>query len=338
MVPVAMRLPQMNAWLDERLEGSAWRSVDRAVGAATNIALGICVGWFIAALAAIAPGESQSLNAVRGSAMLGALVESVPPQGTLGALLLRSGLAPGVNGPLVLAREPDPSTTRLPAVRAAAASVVQVRGTACDFVVSGTGWVAGNGIVVTNAHVVAGTQRSWIAGGPEYDGAAATVTAFDPVNDIAVLVLEAGSAQLPPPLTLNARVAHDEPVAVIGFPLGHPKEVVPGRIDRVATYDVEPLGGGARRPARVLALRAAVQPGNSGGPVLAQDGSVLGMIVSQAIGQRVDAAYGVASSDLLTTIAAGSRRVPADTGPCLDASDLQQDIAARVPSGTTPIR
>ncbi len=97
---------------------------------------------------------------------------------------------------------------------------------------------------------------------------------------------------------------------------------MPARIDRVAEFDVEPLAGGAPVAANILAFRADVQPGNSGGPVVAEDGSVLGLVVAKALGQRTEAAYGVPSSDLLRVVAQGAARIPASTGRCLDEEEL----------------
>ncbi|MCW2921709.1 MAG: hypothetical protein JWL76_1583 [Thermoleophilia bacterium] len=323
LVPLALRLEALTDWLDELLESDALQVADKVGGAVANTLIAATLGWFVAALASIAPGDSPTLSAMRSSAVFGALVEAVPPQGALGVVVLRSGLVPALNGPLVLAEDPDPASATKPAVLAARRSVLQVRSTACDKIVTGTGWVAGPGIVVTNAHVVAGTRRSFLSGGPQYTGAAATVTAFDPVNDIAVLALDPGQrAQLPPVLRIVERVQHGEPAAVIGYPLGGSQTAEPARIDRVAPYDVEPLTGGATSVANILAFRAKVQPGNSGGPVVAEDGSVLGLVVAQALGQRTQAAYGVASADLLKAIAAGSSRVPIATGRCLEEAEL----------------
>jgi hypothetical protein len=294
-----------------------WLALNRAAGATLNVVLAACLAWFVAALVLIVPSDSPALTAVRTSAILGSLVEARPPEGRVGVVVLRSGLVPGVNGPLVLAEPVSLAAAKAPSVLAARASVLQVRSTACDKELAGTGWVAGPGVILTNAHVVAGSRRSFLAGGPGYDGAPATVTAFDPVDDIAALVLDDPGVPLPPVLPLVARVQHGESGAVIGFPQGGEQQVIPARIDRVASYDVEPLGGGAPVAAPVLALRAAVEPGDSGGPILSLDGSVLGMVVAKGIGQRVDAAYGVASSDLLRAVADGARRVPVSAGACL---------------------
>ncbi len=323
LVPFALRLEVITDWLDEVLASDVLRIADKVGGAVVNTFIAATIGWFVAALATIAPGSSPTLSAMRSSAVFGALVEAVPPQGALGVVVLRSGLVPALNGPLVLAEDPDPASATAPAVLAARHSVLQVRSTACDRIVTGTGWVAGQGIVVTNAHVVAGSRKSFLSGGPQYTGAGATVTAFDPINDIAVLVLDAGqNAQLPPILPIVQRVEHGEPAAVIGFPLGGRQTAEPARIDRVAQFDVEPLTGGPTSVANILAFRAKVQPGNSGGPVVAEDGSVLGLVVAQALGQRTEAAYGVPSVDLLKVIAQGAARMPVSTGRCLAEEEL----------------
>ncbi len=323
LVPVALRIDEIGGWLDQLLDGDALRLADKVGGMVANTLVAAALGWFVAALASIAPGDSAALSAMRSSAVFGTLVEAVPPQGALGVVVLRSGLVPALNGPLVLAEAPDPASASKPAVLAARLSVLQVRSTACNRIVTGTGWVAGNGLVVTNAHVVSGAKRSFLSGGPQYNGAAATVTAIDPVNDIAVLALDPGQlARLPPALRIVQRVQHGEPAAVIGFPKGGRQTAVPARIDRVAPFDVEPLGGGSPVSANILAFRADVQPGNSGGPVVAEDGTVLGLVVAKALGQRTEAAYGVPSSDLLKVIAQGASRVVASTGRCLEEADL----------------
>lgn len=338
LLPFALRMDAITAAVEATSGRERWAVADRAGGAVLNVFVASCAAWFIGALAAIVPSESGTLSALRSSAVLGSLVEAVPPQGGLGVLVLRSGLVPGINGPLVLAEEPDPRTAQLPAVLAARSRVVQVRSTACGRLVTGTGWVAGPGLVVTNAHVVAGSTRSYLAGGPRYDGALATVTSFDPVNDIAVLVLEPGPAVLPEPLRIIARVRHGEPAAVIGFPRGLEQHVVPARIDRVAEFPVEPLGGGTSVNAPILAFRADVQPGNSGGPIVAEDGSVLGLVVAKGLGQRVDAAYGVPSANLLPAITEGAQRVRASTAACLTDQDLTAEAPEPVESlpGTEP--
>ncbi|MCW2973042.1 MAG: MarP family serine protease [Thermoleophilia bacterium] len=314
IVPIALRATRIHEsvrhHLPERLA-----LPDRVVGVAVNLGLALVFAWYIAAIASVVPGETKGLQAVRAAALMNAMVERVPPQGTLGALVLRSGFLPAINGPIVIAEEPLDAFARAPAVVAARASVVQVRGIACDQLVTGTGWVVGPGLLMTNAHVVAGEAQTAIAGGPSLQGAYATVTAFDPVNDLAILSID---RQLPPALALAPIAPHGTPAAVIGFPFGKEQRVIPARIDRVADFEAEPITGGPSRPARVLAFRGDVEPGNSGGPVVDLQGRVLGIVVAKGLGQRVDAGYGVSASDLGPIIAEGSNRRAVSTGDCID--------------------
>jgi S1-C subfamily serine protease len=267
----------------------------------------------------VAPADSPILASVRSSGILGLLTQGVPPNGTLGSIVLRAGVVPSLNGPIVLADEPLPEYATTPGVLAAQPSVLQVAGEACGSIITGTGWVAGPGLIVTNAHVVAGQRETTLSGGPGYEGFRATVTAFDPVNDVAVLTAD-GQA-LPPAIPLNRAWKHGQPAAVIGFPRGGIRRVMPARIDRVARWPTEPLGGGKQVDAPILAFRAEVQHGNSGGPVLAEDGTALGLVVAKGLGQRIEAAYGVASADLQPILVQGAHRQPVSTGPCLTPED-----------------
>ncbi|MCW2962070.1 MAG: Colicin production protein [Thermoleophilia bacterium] len=314
LVPVALRLDHVTASVDALVGDGRARTGDRAAGALLNVALGLVLAWFVGAVASIVPATSPGLTAVRTSSTMGVLVESVPPTGTLGAIVLRSGLIPSLNGPLVLADPPDPSITGLTAVAVARGSVVQVRGRACARMVTGTAWVAAPGLLLTNAHVVAGMRQVFLASGPTYTGRAATVTWFDAHNDVAVLALD--GAQLPPAIPISTRVLHGEPAAAIGFPRGGEQQTTPARIDRAASWETVPVGGGPERMTRVLAFRADLQSGNSGGPVVAADGTALGMVVAKGLNQRIAAAYGVPGAELLAAIAEGARRVPVSTGPC----------------------
>lgn len=314
IVPLALRGDRVTALIEAHVPPRL-RLLDRSIGVCINLVLAIVFAWYIAAIASVVPGDSKGLESVRSAAIMNALVERVPPQGTLGSLVLRSGFLPAINGPLVIAEAPDQTFASAPAVLAARASVVQVRGVACNQLVTGTAWVVGSGLLLTNAHVVAGETQTAIAGGPSLQGALATVTAFDPVHDVAVLAID---RQLPPALPLAPVAPHGTPAAVIGFPFGNDQRIIPARIDRVAEFDTEPLTGGPEQPTRVLAFRGDVEPGNSGGPVLDLQGRVLGIVVAKGLGQRVDAGYGVSASDLGSIINEGARRRAVSTGACID--------------------
>ena len=68
---------------------------------------------------------------------------------------------------------------------------MKVTGRACDEIQEGSGWVAAPGLVVTNAHVVAGEQRDARCRTEPGARCRRRVVAFDPVRDVAVLAVPA---------------------------------------------------------------------------------------------------------------------------------------------------
>ena len=91
-------------------------------------------------------------------------------------------------------------------MRLAARGVVKIQGTACGLGVEGSGWVARDGIVVTNAHVVAGQQDTTVQLGGAGPGLPAKALVFDPHDDIAILRVE-GLAGRVLPIAARARAA-----------------------------------------------------------------------------------------------------------------------------------
>src|SRR6187200_2978211 len=124
----------------------------------------------------------------------------MPPSGPLLNALARFDPFPRINGPEVKVAPPRQGITADPDVNAAQASVVKILGTACGLGVEGSGWVAGPGLVVTNAHVVAGQEDTRVLLRGRQPGLDARTVAFDPRNDLAVLRVPGLDA---PALTLS---------------------------------------------------------------------------------------------------------------------------------------
>ena len=146
--------------------------------------------------------------------------------------------------------------------------------------VSGSGWVVRPGIVVTNAHVVAGSEalRAQLPGSDKV--VPATTIWFDPVHDIAI-VRAAGLRRLPA-LELAEQAQAGTQAAILGYPGGGPYDVQFARLGGTAMI---PAGSaligeesGKRQSIPSTALLGKSRPGNSGGPVVDGDGRVLGMI------------------------------------------------------------
>lgn len=300
-----------------------WRPVvfvDRLLGAALNVLAFAIVMWIIASAVAALP-ESGVSRALRQSQALVALDRLVPDQARDVFANLRDAVAttavPRVfaglgelTGPDVPA--PDPSSTATDAIGAAARSVVKVTGSApaCDTGLTGSGFVIGRALVLTNAHVVAGVENP-VVEGP--DGAlAATVVAFDPRLDAALLRVPGLEA---PALSWSERAPRsgDDAVAA-GYPNGGEYESVPVRVRTVLDARGESIYGKAGVEREVIAFRGTVVPGNSGGPLLSPSGAVLGMVFGAGI---ADDATGYAiTADELRAIASERGREPVGTGSC----------------------
>jgi S1-C subfamily serine protease len=186
-----------------------------------------------------------------------------------------------------------------------------VEGRACHEITDGSGFVAGPELVVTNAHVVAGEQRTDV---DTRDGRTlrALVVAFDPQRDVAVLrVRGLGLGTLP----MASRVTEGDIDAVFGHPGGGALRQSPARIAQQITAEGSDIYGthGTRR--RVIVLAADIRPGDSGGPLVDQQGHVAGMAFATDRGGAL-IGYALANSEVRPVLDDLSD-VPVDTGPCI---------------------
>src|SRR5438445_5473120 len=161
--------------------------LDGVLGAAFGAALGLGIIWIIAAVAAQAPGQGQLRADIQRSAILRKLNEILPPSGAILNALARLDRLPSITGPSPDVAAPEPRIAHAPGVRQASRSVVRVVGSACGLAIEGSGWVAEPGVVVTNAHVIAGEQDTSVQLSGSSAGLAAQAIAFVARDDVAVL-------------------------------------------------------------------------------------------------------------------------------------------------------
>src|ERR687898_758395 len=218
---------------------------------------------------------------------------------------------PAIRGPSANVPAPDAGIARDPQVTAAARSVVRVLGTACGLGVQGSGWVAGEGLVVTNAHVVAGQEDTTVQLGGEGANVDTEAVWFDPANDLAIL--RAPGVAGAPALSMKMTAEPGASAAVLGFPEDGPYDVQPARLGQTSTVISQDAYG--RGPVRrtITSVRGLVRQGNSGGPVVDGRGRVVTTIFAAATSRR-RTGYGV--PDSLVRRALGRARGPVDTGPC----------------------
>jgi S1-C subfamily serine protease len=179
--------------------------------------------------------------------------------------------------------------------------------------VQGSGWIAGDGVIVTNAHVVAGQDDTTVqleGSGPRHD---ADVIRFDVTNDIAIL--RASGVSGAPALPMNVNASPGTSGAILGFPENGPYDVEPGRLGPTATATTQDAYGRGPIRRRITTLRGEVRHGNSGGPMVDRRGRVLTTIFASAQGGGGGEGYGV--PDSIVRDALGKAQGPVDTGPCV---------------------
>jgi S1-C subfamily serine protease len=166
------------------------------------------------------------------------------------------------------------------AQQASAKSVVKITGNAfqCGQNQSGSGFVAANGRVITNAHVVAGVTEPVVLtpDGSTYTG---RVVYFNPTEDLAVIAV---SGMTTGALALGADLTAGQSAVFDGYPLGGPFLSSPAAVQNVTTINTPDIYGTNPAPREVYYLAADVQEGNSGGPVLDADGRVVGVIFARS--------------------------------------------------------
>ena len=161
------------------------RLLDRLAGLVLGLVAGVFLCWAIGAVLLYVPGETELRRSVQRSTILSEINDVFPPERLLEELERVDPIGVFLGPPAIVA-PPEKGLAKDPDVVRASKSVVRVTGIACGLGVEGSGWVVRRGLVVTNAHVVAGIERPRVdtAGGRAF---ASTVVAFDVTNDLAVL-------------------------------------------------------------------------------------------------------------------------------------------------------
>jgi S1-C subfamily serine protease len=305
---LAMGFEGLGARLRAQVRAPAASVVDGALGAVLTACVGLGIVWVLGALALRSGGELRS--SVQRSFVLQRLNSVLPPTGGLLNMLSNLDPFPRIDGPEARVRAPDGSIASDPQVDSAARSVVKVLGTACGLGVEGSGWVAGDGVVVTNAHVVAGQDDTRVLLEGREPGLPAQAIAFDTRNDVAVLRVPGLEA---PALRIAASPRAGTSAAILGFPRNGPYDVRAGRLGQ--TREVISQDAHGRGPVRrsITALRGAVRSGNSGGPMVDGRGRVVTTIFAATTsGPR--GGYGVPNA--VTRDAIDGASGPVSTGPC----------------------
>jgi S1-C subfamily serine protease len=309
---LAVALDGVAQTLRRRIGSGVVGTVDGVGGAALLGALALLLAWGFGAVALHTSGQQarELRETVQESTILAALNDVLPPSGPLLHVLRRVDPTPPVRGPSAHVPAPAGGSVDGPDVERAAQSAVRVLGTACGLGVAGSGWVAGPGLVVTNAHVVAGEDDTRVTpdGGSALD---AEVIHYDTRNDLAILRVDGLGLD---PLALAPDTPKGAEAAVIGYPENGPLAIVPARLGRTGQVTSQDSYGRGPVTRTMTPFRAQVRHGNSGGPVVDDEGDVLTTVFASSQGSKQPEGLGVPNP--IVADALRGRLAPTDTGPC----------------------
>lgn len=294
--------------------------IDNVFGSVAGGLTMLLTVWLLAPVLVTLPFPSLQ-GAVRSSRIVSAIDHNFPSApnvfASLGRVIYPNGFPQVFTG-----LEPSlPTDTPLPnlgsltaAVEKDRASVVKVEGRGCGGIVEGSGFVAAQGFVVTNAHVVAGVQNPVVL---DKNGEhSVTVVWFDPNLDIAVLRVSglAGS-----PLNIDTgHISNGTPGAVLGYPGGGGFTADAAKVLDEFTAIGRNIYGQGQTSRDVYGVKANIIPGNSGGPLVESDGSVMGVVFAEST-QYNQVGYALATQQVVNELhQAEAQNNAVSTGPCAE--------------------
>jgi len=298
------------------------RGVDSVVGVALQLLVVMVAAWLLAT--PLTSTDQPSLAAaVRGSKVVAEVdkyapdwLRAVPKR--MSALLSTSGLPdvlePIGRTPIQAVEPPDASLADSLVVGTARPSVVKIRGvaTACQKVLEGTGFVVAPNRVMSNAHVVAGSDSVTVeAEGKKYD---ATVVSYDPNQDISILAV--------PDLPQKPLVFADQPAktgtdaVVLGFPGGGDFAATPARVREIIELSGPDIYKTTTVNREVYTIRGTVRQGNSGGPMINRAGEVIGVVFGAAVDDD-DTGFVMTTNEVSRQLAQIGNTAPVPTGTCV---------------------
>jgi S1-C subfamily serine protease len=305
----------IGAYVRQSMTSPSSTVVDSIGGAGVSVLSMLLIAWAMASVL-IASSFQGIVKQIDNSAVLSTMDKVMPTQAktmfTQFRQLLASGPFPQVFSGIGAAHlfaisAPDPAVLNSSGYLAARSRVLKIQGTAlsCDRSIEGSGFVYAPDHIMTNAHVVAGVDQGLTVTAPngtKYTDA--KVVLYDPQVDIAVLYIPGLNMT---PLQFDTQAQTGDSAVVAGYPLDHDFTQVPARIggtqDAIGP-DIYQTGQVSRL---IYEIRADVQPGNSGGPLLSPSGTVYGVVFAAAVDSS-DTGFALTASEVSTDARNGANQ------------------------------
>jgi S1-C subfamily serine protease len=307
--------------LRSRVIGRPATILDSLGGATVNVLAVVIVAWLVGTFVVNSSAFPVVGRQVNNSAVLRTVDRIMPrsvqylPFFPQLRTMLSNGLYTQVFGSFgaesgISIPAPSPTVVSSSKLTAAEASIVKVMGdaTSCSQQIEGSGFVISSQHVLTNAHVVAGVDQHLTVtttGGREL---AAQVVYYDPNTDLAVLYVPDLNL---PALQFAGPASDDASAAVAGYPLNASSiVVVPATVGRSFNANGPNIYQTASVNRQMYAIRAQIEPGNSGGPLLSPGGQVYGVVFAKST-YSSDTGYALTAAQVDSDADAGSQ----DTSP-----------------------
>jgi S1-C subfamily serine protease len=303
-----------------------WRPaalMDSAAGAAVSVLSVLLIAWLIGSAVVNAPFAVVTTQVNR-SAVLHAVDGVMPSAARTMFSDFRSLLASGPYVQVFGALGAEPALTVAPPNQAVLASagvvrsrnsIVKVMGIApsCQRRIEGSGFVISPQHVLTNAHVVAGVTQNQTVSTRQGVRLGAKVVLFDPERDLAVLYVPGLNART---LSFAGPVNLGDEAIVAGYPRDNPFTVVAARVGDDQLAQAPDIYQSKEVTRQIYSIRANVEPGNSGGPLLAPSGRVDGVVFAAAVGVK-NTGYALTASEVQGDAhAAAAATSPVSTQSC----------------------
>lgn len=297
----------------QRTKQTIFGPADAGVGAVLGLIGALAAAWYLGLTFSQSPWVGLD-DQISGSTIERTLDGFMPrPPAFLATIgnLFRPGDFPNPFS-TILSLPPAPVTiptlVNTPGIRQAATATTKVIAAGCNGgAEAGSSWPLATGYLVTNAHVVAGSSSVQVI---TTDGAhhTATVVLFDPNTDLAVLHVP--GLTLAPLTFVNSDPARGTSGAVIGYPGGDSEQVVAAAVSGVEMARGYNIYGDSLVTRDIEVLAAKVIPGNSGGPIVNDNGQVIGVVFAAST-QQSNVGYALTIPQVFADLQAAHNRTAA---------------------------